>query len=91
VRSLVRNVVFVVPAGLGIQDAGYAACFGALGVPEAASLGAAFVLLKRGKELFWIALGYGLLATDLGVLSARRSAGSTQAPAANPVARLRPA
>jgi len=91
ILSLVRNVVFVVPAGLGVQDVGYAACFGALGVPEAASLGAAFVLLKRGKELFWIATGYGLLATDFGVLAARRGANSTRTRAADAVGRLRPA
>ncbi|HTQ06438.1 MAG TPA: lysylphosphatidylglycerol synthase domain-containing protein [Polyangiaceae bacterium] len=90
ILSLVRNVVFVVPAGLGVQDLGYAACFAALGVPEAASLGAAFVLLKRGKELFWIAFGYALLAGDFGVLSARRDAASTPPPAPA-VARLRPA
>jgi hypothetical protein len=65
VVSLVRNVVFVVPAGLGVQDLGYAACFAALGVPEPASTGAAFVLLKRGKELLWIAVGYSLLWGDL--------------------------
>jgi hypothetical protein len=51
----------------------------ALGLPEAASLGAAFVLLKRGKELFWIAVGYGLLGSDLAVLRAR---------AARPVSKL---
>jgi hypothetical protein len=89
--SLVRNVVFVVPAGLGVQDVGYAACFGALGVPEAASIGAAFVLLKRGKELFWIAFGYGLLAADFGVLSLRRGAASTGAGEPSSVGRLRPA
>jgi hypothetical protein len=35
---------------------------GALGAPDAATLGAAFLALKRGKELFWIAVGFvGLL------------------------------
>jgi uncharacterized membrane protein YbhN (UPF0104 family) len=69
ILSLVRNVVFVVPAGLGVQDVGYATCFAAFGVPEAESVGAAFVLLKRGKELFWIAVGYALLGSDLTLLS----------------------
>ena len=71
VVSLLRNVVFVVPAGLGVQDLGYAACFAAFGLPEAASTGAAFVVLKRGKELFWIAVGYALLGSDLGALLRR--------------------
>ena len=68
VVSLVRNVVFVVPAGLGVQDLGYAACFAAFGVPEAVSTSAAFVVMKRGKELVWIAVGYALLGSDLGAL-----------------------
>jgi uncharacterized membrane protein YbhN (UPF0104 family) len=62
--TLVRHVVFVVPAGLGVQDLGYVAGLTALGIPEAASLGAAFVLVKRTKELAWIALGYALLAME---------------------------
>jgi len=68
VVSLVRNVAFVVPAGLGVQDLGYAACFAAFGIPEPASTSAAFVVMKRGKELFWIALGYALLGSDLGAV-----------------------
>jgi len=64
VLCIVRNVAFVVPAGLGVQDLGYVALLAALGVPDAASLGAAFVLMKRGKELFWIAAGYLLLLAD---------------------------
>lgn len=70
VLSLVRNVVFVVPAGLGVQDLGYVACLSVLGVPDAASTGAAFVLLKRAKELFWILFGYALLLGDLAPLGA---------------------
>jgi glycosyltransferase 2 family protein len=58
VLSLLRSIFFVLPAGLGVQDIGYVAFLGALGVPEAAAVGAAFVILKRGKELFWIAVGY---------------------------------
>jgi uncharacterized membrane protein YbhN (UPF0104 family) len=57
--SLVRSIGNVAPAGLGVQDAGYAVLFEALGVPAPTT--AAFVLLKRGKELVWIAFGYALL------------------------------
>ncbi|WP_437321834.1 lysylphosphatidylglycerol synthase domain-containing protein [Sorangium sp. So ce385] len=57
VLALLRAAAFMVPAGLGVQDAGYVAFLGALGVPAAATVGAAFVLLKRAKELVWIALG----------------------------------
>ena len=65
--TLVRHVVFVVPAGLGVQDLGYVAGLAALGVPDAGSVGAAFVLVKRTKELGWIALGYVLLGSGAGL------------------------
>jgi uncharacterized protein (TIRG00374 family) len=66
VLCIVRNVAFMLPAGLGLQDLGYVALLAALGVPDAASVGAAFVLVKRSKELFWILLGYWLLVVDWG-------------------------
>jgi uncharacterized membrane protein YbhN (UPF0104 family) len=59
---VVRSAAVPVPAGLGVQDVGYLLCLKALGVPEATTVGAAFVLLKRGKDLFWIVLGFALLA-----------------------------
>ncbi|HYQ44806.1 MAG TPA: lysylphosphatidylglycerol synthase transmembrane domain-containing protein [Polyangiaceae bacterium] len=63
--SFLKNVIFVVPAGIGVQDVGYVSCLTALGVPDALTVGAAFSALKRGKELFWAAVGYTLLAADL--------------------------
>jgi uncharacterized membrane protein YbhN (UPF0104 family) len=60
---VVRSAAVPLPAGLGVQDVGYVLCFRALGVPEASTVGTAFVLLKRGKDLFWILLGFPLLAT----------------------------
>jgi uncharacterized protein (TIRG00374 family) len=59
--SLLRAAVFFVPAGLGVQDLGYVAFLHACGVPEAATLGAAFVVLKRLKELVWVATGWTIL------------------------------
>jgi uncharacterized protein (TIRG00374 family) len=58
ILSFIRSVVFIVPAGLGIQDIGYVAFFTALGIPDPLIVGGAFVLLKRFKELCWISLGY---------------------------------
>ena len=55
--GLLRSVAFFTPAGLGVQDLGYATALG--GAPDAVL---AFTLLKRCKELFWVAVGYGLLA-----------------------------
>jgi hypothetical protein len=59
---VVRSVAVPVPAGLGVQDVGYVLCLRALGIPEATTVGTAFVLLKRGKDLFWILLGFALMA-----------------------------
>jgi hypothetical protein len=57
--SMLRSVGNVLPAGLGVQDAGYATLLPAMGVaPDAA---AAFVLVKRGKELAWIGIGFVVL------------------------------
>lgn len=61
---LVRAMAVPVPAGLGVQDAGYVLCLRALAVPDATTVGAAFVLLKRGKDLFWILLGFLLLGVS---------------------------
>lgn len=63
--SFLKNVLFVLPAGLGVQDVGYVSCLSALGVPDALTIAAAFSALKRGKELLWAAVGYALLAADL--------------------------
>jgi hypothetical protein len=57
--SVLRSAWFFAPAGLGAQDLGYLAVLHALGVPDANAVGAAFLILKRGRELLWIALGYG--------------------------------
>jgi len=61
--SLVRSAAVMMPAGIGVQDASYVAMLGAFGLGGAPALGAAFVLLKRAKEVLWIAVGYGVLAT----------------------------
>jgi uncharacterized membrane protein YbhN (UPF0104 family) len=58
--SLLRSIANVAPAGLGVQEAGYAGLLTATGVGVDAA--AAFVVLKRCKEVVWIAIGYALLA-----------------------------
>jgi uncharacterized membrane protein YbhN (UPF0104 family) len=63
--TLLRGLAFFVPAGLGFQDFGFVAFLRGLGVADAVTLGAAFVLVKRSKELFWILAGYLLLAWQL--------------------------
>jgi glycosyltransferase 2 family protein len=56
--SLLRSLAFFSPSGLGVQDLGYVAFLGSLGVPDAAALAAAFVLLKRAKEIVFVVAGY---------------------------------
>jgi len=62
--ALIRSLAFFAPAGIGVQDASYLGFFAAVGVPHAANVGAAFLVLKRGKELFWIVTGYLLLVSQ---------------------------
>jgi len=61
VMSLVRTLVFFIPGAIGVQDVGYLAFLRAYGVSDANTVGAAFVLVKRLKELFWIGFGYLVL------------------------------
>jgi uncharacterized protein (TIRG00374 family) len=60
--SVVRSSAMFAPAGIGVQDVGYLTVLQAYGVPEAAAIGPAFVVLKRLKEAFWIAIGFVMLA-----------------------------
>jgi glycosyltransferase 2 family protein len=61
VLTLARSLLVPVPGGLGVQDLGYILCLRALDVPEAQTVGAAFILLKRAKEAIWMAVGFALL------------------------------
>ncbi|MCC6747543.1 MAG: flippase-like domain-containing protein [Deltaproteobacteria bacterium] len=60
VGSLFRLIFFMFPSGIGGQDASFLALFRlyGFGVPA----GGAFVLLKRGKEAVWIAVGFLFVA-----------------------------
>jgi uncharacterized protein (TIRG00374 family) len=60
VVSFARSAVFFVPAGLGVQDGGYMALLRGFGIADATNRAAAFVLLKRFKEVFWIVVGWTL-------------------------------
>ena len=59
--TILRGLFFFVPSGLGVQDLGYLAFFHALGVQDFLAYGAAFVLLRRFKEVLWYAAGYGVM------------------------------
>jgi uncharacterized membrane protein YbhN (UPF0104 family) len=59
--TLLRALFFFIPSGLGVQDLGYLAFFQALGIHDFLAYGAAFVLLRRFKEVLWYAVGYGVM------------------------------
>ena len=71
--SLLRVLVFFVPAGLGVQDATLILLLATLGVPNPVAAGTALVLVKRAKELFWIAVGTALLLAQGGLRADRAS------------------
>ncbi len=56
--SLARSAVAFMPGGLGVQDMGYATALAALGTTHETA--AAFVILKRAKEIVWIAIGFAV-------------------------------
>jgi uncharacterized membrane protein YbhN (UPF0104 family) len=62
IGSLLRAVVIVVPAGLGVQDATQVMLLAQFGVSDPIATGAAFVFIKRTKEVFWIVIGLLFLA-----------------------------
>ncbi|MEI8032539.1 MAG: lysylphosphatidylglycerol synthase transmembrane domain-containing protein [Chlorobiaceae bacterium] len=59
--TILRSLFFFIPSGLGVQDFGYLAFFQSLGMPDAQIGGAAFVLLRRFKEVLWYAVGYTVM------------------------------
>jgi len=54
--SVARAAAFAVPGGLGVQDFGYHALLHGAGEPVAA----AFVLMKRARDVFWVTVGLAL-------------------------------
>jgi uncharacterized membrane protein YbhN (UPF0104 family) len=78
---VVRSVAVPVPAGLGVQDVAYVLCLRALGVPDATTVGTAFVVLKRARDLFWILLGFVLMTIGERRASGRAASGPGCPPA----------
>lgn len=61
--SFVRIVFFFLPAAVGAQEVGFLTLFTALGIAEPVTTSAAFIFLRRSKEIVWIALGFGFFST----------------------------
>src|SRR5262249_47357573 len=75
-----RARVFI-PAGLRGRGPGYMAFFQQAGIPDPVNRAAAFVLLKRFKELVWISVGWILL-----LATRRRTEARARAPGSAPEA-----
>jgi hypothetical protein len=59
--SILRALAFFIPGALGVQDAGYMAAWKTVGFNNVTSFAAAFVLVKRTKEICWIVMSAFLL------------------------------
>jgi uncharacterized membrane protein YbhN (UPF0104 family) len=60
--GLARSLVSWIPAGLGVQEAGYAGFLSSVGGKDAVGLTVSFLVLKRLREAFYCAVGFVLLA-----------------------------
>ncbi len=58
VASILRIVFFFIPSGLGASEVGFVTLMVAFGFPDAITLAAAYIALKRMKEAGWVVLGY---------------------------------
>jgi hypothetical protein len=58
VASLLRITFFFLPSALGAAEIAYAALIASFGIPDAITMAAAFIAVKRSREVLWILLGY---------------------------------
>jgi uncharacterized protein (TIRG00374 family) len=66
--AAIRSAAFLVPAALGAQEGGTMAIFAALGL--GAGVGLSVSLVRRGRELIWVAVGLVALVVFRGYRSA---------------------
>ena len=57
--SFIRSLAFFIPSGLGAQDAGYVGFLSGSGLSHPTAI--AFILIKRLRQLVWIAVGFVIL------------------------------
>jgi uncharacterized protein (TIRG00374 family) len=58
--SILRILFFFLPGGIGASEVGFITLLVAFGFPDAITLGAAYIAVKRLKEAGWVALGYSV-------------------------------
>jgi uncharacterized protein (TIRG00374 family) len=69
--SLMRLAAFFLPSGIGIQETGYAGIITTLGLGATSNIGM-FLIIKRMRDILWIALGYAMLLGK-GVIPSRKN------------------
>ena len=80
--SVLRILFFFLPGGLGATEVGFVALLVAFGFPDAITLAAAYIAVKRLKEAGWVVLGY-LVFWFAGFNPARKVRGPTPIPNAS--------
>ena len=60
--TIFRMVFFLAPGGVGAQDWGLTALLTLFSVPNPVETGASFALVKRAREVLWIAIGLVIVA-----------------------------
>lgn len=58
VASLLRITFFFLPSALGAAEIAYTTLIASFGIPDAITMAAAFIAVKRTREVLWILLGY---------------------------------
>jgi uncharacterized membrane protein YbhN (UPF0104 family) len=58
--SILRILFFFIPSGLGASEVGFVTLLVAFGFPDAITLAAAYIAVKRLKEAGWVVLGYSV-------------------------------
>lgn len=59
--SVLRMIFFFLPSAMGAAEVAYTTILVSLGIPDAVTMAAAFIALKRSREFLWVCIGYGTL------------------------------
>jgi hypothetical protein len=65
--SLLRIAFFFLPSAVGAAEVGYATLIAGLGIQDPLTVAAAFIAVKRSRELLWIAGGFLVLLSAGGI------------------------
>lgn len=58
IASLLRIGFFFLPSAIGAADAAYVSLIAGFGIADSLSVAAAFIAIKRSREILWLIVGY---------------------------------